>query len=697
MNTITSFLIWQRWWLALALFKTLLISTFAQMPTHYVFGNPNGAEQLQIELLNRARANPTAEGIRLANSTDPVVQYYFSQLSVNLGLMQSEFASLTPQAPLAPNALLTNGARSHSQWMYDAGQESYDELPDAPGGSSSERLTAAGYPWSVSTEIIYAKSSSPGFTHVAYEVDWAVDTDGMIPSRPHRTLLHANSFREIGVGLLEGARAGLGPELNTEVLATQANAPVLATGVVYYDLNANNFYDLGEALPNVTITALASTYDCVSAEGGGWVLPFPSTAGARSVTFTGPHLSATRSFSIPASLANVKQDLALTYTPPAFTSPAAIFVGATVPATFTNVPGFAKYRFRRSTKAAAPPENCEDATQVQPTISTGYALVNTNVHQQGTASFHLVMPDFADQIVELKGLYLGGGAPSLSFFSRLGWATPGQNARVEGKAEGSSAWTVLYSQIGSGGQGEITWKARSAALQSLAGKLFRLRLRYTINLGAQGYNQTDDTIGWFVDTMQFTDVARLNFVDESILTTESTSNAALAAGTYVLTAEPQAGSNNFPPGYQVLKVAPPTPYQLWGIAAENTAGLPVGTISLNPQADADGDGQSNVSEYAFSTSPTLWNPASTQTPQLRHTTTMVNYDYVKNTALPDLTLTPQILAHGASLWTSPGQNGAPGDFLDTILSTVGSLEMHRASVPLTTAQQGLFRLAFTLN
>ena len=39
--------------------------------TLYDFGNPTGDEQLYIELINRARADPPAEGARLAASTNP--------------------------------------------------------------------------------------------------------------------------------------------------------------------------------------------------------------------------------------------------------------------------------------------------------------------------------------------------------------------------------------------------------------------------------------------------------------------------------------------------------------------------------------------------------------------------------------------------------------------------------------------------
>src|SRR4051812_47518311 len=66
---------------------------------------PSSEEQLFIELLNRARANPSAEASRYG-------------ISLNEGLAAGTISS-TPKQPLAVNQLLTNSARKHSQYMID--------------------------------------------------------------------------------------------------------------------------------------------------------------------------------------------------------------------------------------------------------------------------------------------------------------------------------------------------------------------------------------------------------------------------------------------------------------------------------------------------------------------------------------------------------------------------------------------------
>ncbi len=68
----------------------------------YDFGNPSAEEQAYIELINRARANPPAEGARLAATTDSKILSAYSYFSVDLALMQSEFNALPALPPLAP-------------------------------------------------------------------------------------------------------------------------------------------------------------------------------------------------------------------------------------------------------------------------------------------------------------------------------------------------------------------------------------------------------------------------------------------------------------------------------------------------------------------------------------------------------------------------------------------------------------------
>src|SRR6266852_4880892 len=86
--------------------------------TLYSIGQPSDEEQLYLEYINRSRANPTAEGARLASTTDPDVVAAYSAFGVNLSLMQSEFSTNPFVPPLAMNAQLVAAARLHSGDMF---------------------------------------------------------------------------------------------------------------------------------------------------------------------------------------------------------------------------------------------------------------------------------------------------------------------------------------------------------------------------------------------------------------------------------------------------------------------------------------------------------------------------------------------------------------------------------------------------
>src|SRR5215218_7831196 len=83
----------------------------------YSIGSPTNEEQYYLELINRARANPPAEGVRLALTTDSNVVASYNYFGVNLVLMQSQFALIGSAQPLSMNATLTTAARAHSQNM----------------------------------------------------------------------------------------------------------------------------------------------------------------------------------------------------------------------------------------------------------------------------------------------------------------------------------------------------------------------------------------------------------------------------------------------------------------------------------------------------------------------------------------------------------------------------------------------------
>src|SRR5256886_1634586 len=83
-----------------------------QGPMLYSIGDPTDEEQLYLEYINRSRADPTAEGVRLANTTDPDVLSAYTYFGVNLALMQNELATNPPVPPLAFNSRLIVAERS---------------------------------------------------------------------------------------------------------------------------------------------------------------------------------------------------------------------------------------------------------------------------------------------------------------------------------------------------------------------------------------------------------------------------------------------------------------------------------------------------------------------------------------------------------------------------------------------------------
>src|SRR5262249_33925320 len=108
---------------------------------------PTDLEQYEVELINRARANPGAEAAR-------------DLINLNEGLPAGTMTTAAKQ-PLAINPLLTDGARGHSQWMIDNNLFQHE----GPGAKDpGDRMGDAGYafntPWTWGENIAY-RSSKP--------------------------------------------------------------------------------------------------------------------------------------------------------------------------------------------------------------------------------------------------------------------------------------------------------------------------------------------------------------------------------------------------------------------------------------------------------------------------------------------------------------------------------------------------------
>jgi len=546
-----------------------LVTASLRGQTLYDFGNPIGEEQLYIELINRARANPPAEGARLAASSDPEVMRAFSQFSVDLALMQSEFNAIGVQPPLAPNASLNTAARGHSAWMLaNAIQSHYQTNPD---NTPWDRIVAAGYPYTSSAENAYAYYSSSARGHAGFQVDWGADdlgtSGGMQARRGHRANIHSFKFREIGVGVAIGRNGNVGPQLVTQDFGYRSTAPSFATGVAFYDLNNNDFYDINEGISGLTVNVEGAAHYCKTAIGGGWAIPVPSAATTRTVTFSGLGINQSASLVLPEAN-NAKADLKLDYTPPAITSSATASEGVSHTIDFTAISGATEYQWNRWAMTPATRENCENASVITATTTGGYSVLNTGVKQQGASSFRLVNTAGIEQFFELNTLYFGQSSPSLSFQSQIRFATPDETFKVQVKEEsGTSVWQDVFSQRGTRTVGESNFSLRSAAIAAMENKVFRVR--FCIDPGnREHYSETGNLYGWFIDAISFSNVSALSNRATDLLT-ETSASFIPSSGTTLMSVAPVISNLDFPPSYQML-VAPSSGFTLTSSGANGS-------------------------------------------------------------------------------------------------------------------------------
>jgi hypothetical protein len=480
----------------------------------------------------------------------------------------------------------------------------------------------------------------------------------------------------------------------TQDFGTRKSSPTLATGVAYYDLNSNGFYDIGEGISGLTVNVSGASYYCNTAAGGGWTVPVPDTTTNRTVTFSGLGMNQTASLSVTKST-NAKADLKLAYTPPAITSSSTAAAGSPHTLNFSPVGGATAYKCNLSTSAAAAPENCENATNITKSTTGSYSVVSTDVKQQGSASFHLLNSTGASQWIELGTVYFGDASPSLSFQSRVGAATTSEHFKVQVREEGASIWQTVYDQAGTNSWGETLFNSRSASIAGMAGKSFRVRFLLDFP-GGSLYPNTTSEFGWHIDAINFAGVSVRGNV-ASLTVTGNSWTFTPATGIYQLSVTPVISGRNFPGSSQNLTVAPAAQQQstftTWAAGHESSNGLAAGTLS-DANGDYDRDGRKNLIEYAFGGSPVSANDAAGRLPAAQVTATHFVLRYQVDTSLSDLSIAPQACP-GMGNWKAPGETGAPAGFADLLISTNGSIQTREARVPLASGGRCFLRVRVT--
>lgn len=273
--------------------ESLASSEVSATPSAIDFSKqPTAQEVLVMELINRARANPEAEAARYG-------------IGLNEGITGATITA-TPKQPLAHNLWLIDSARKHSQWMLDADIFSHTGINDS---TPSARMNAAGYNFTgngMSGEnIAWGGTTASSINLTSYALQ---HHEGLFKSPGHRLNILEANFRELGIGQKQGYFVNNGTNYLSSMLTqnfARSGSNYYLTGVVYKDINNNEFYDVGEGLSGINISFNGTTYPVYVT--GAYSIPVNN--GTYNLTITGDTLGTAVYHTVQINNANVKVDV----------------------------------------------------------------------------------------------------------------------------------------------------------------------------------------------------------------------------------------------------------------------------------------------------------------------------------------------------------------------------------------------------
>lgn len=539
----------------------------------YSIGDPSPEEQMYLEFVNRARLNPVDEGYLLATNTTPALTDAYDFFHVDLQRVVNEIAEYPPVQPLAFEPRLIQAARGHSAYMFTRGIQEHDQtnpLTDAVVNTIATRVSTTGYPWNNLGESIYAFAESVLHGHAGFEVDWGPGDGGVQRPPGHRNNNHDSDFREIGVGVVLGTNRvvipvitnflgvvipastnNVGPQLVTLDFGSRTNLPPLVTGVAYYDLNTNGFYDIGEGLPGIRVEVPAGGSFATTTRSGGYAVP--AAVGTNSVRFLSGGTEVVTRTVVTTNATNVKQDLLLPYVAPAVSGPSVAAVTAPNFYQLGAVLGAQSYEWSmvRLTPFSAL-EGVEDGgTNFTFSGPAGWNPVKTGIQASGTRSFQLVHLNGEDQALTYRPALRPGTSATVKFKSYFGFTTINQVGLVEVSSDGGATWRIAFGQRGRGTNQPATggYVNNTVSLAPYAGVDVQVRFNFFFeNIpGAVYYQQTSASFGWHLDDIEFNGFSTISgAMTNSIGSGRSFTFQPPSAGSYELRGRPVIGGNPFP-------------------------------------------------------------------------------------------------------------------------------------------------------
>jgi hypothetical protein len=270
--------------------------------------HPDENEQQMMWLMNRARSNPTVEGIWLATIHD---RYYPSindcgrladdiefcyiagalgHWGVDLELLQDEFADYDPKPPAAFDVRLYKAAKAHSDYLISIDGQSHT--------GQFVRIDDQNFFYRRVRGNVFSYSLSANYGHAAFNADWGPDGgdgSGMQSLRGHRLAIMSIDGDYTNVGYAVVAESDFATDVGPLVITgnfCEANAAAgqhynrFLVGTVWSDEDGDDFYDPGEGIGGVTVMPDHGVYYAVTSDAGGYAVPI-TQPGIYEVTFSG--------------------------------------------------------------------------------------------------------------------------------------------------------------------------------------------------------------------------------------------------------------------------------------------------------------------------------------------------------------------------------------------------------------------------
>ena len=427
--------------------------------------------------------------------------------------------------------------------------------------TSVQRATQAGYTYSKLGENVYAAAHSIFHGHAGFDVDWGPGVGGMQTPPGHRITIHDPTFREVGIGVLFGNNtpaAGsqipgsmkVGPQLVTQEFGTRQGATPIITGVVYYDLNGNNFYDVGEGIGGVGVAASGTATTAVTARSGGYALPVAGN-GNYTVTFTGQDLTTLTQQVTVAQTRNQKVDFRPAYVAPPVTGPAEPSVSRPNNYQIAAVPMATAYQWRRFQLLTPTVEGAENGAGKVTIEKVGnYNVIQSATKKSGTSAFQLAHAEPEEQRITLNPSYKVEINSVLRFASRLGLASESQKALVEISTDNGASWLEKFSQAGDR-SGELSFQDRSINLEEFAGKIIRVRFVFRF-VGGAYFPGAESGDGWFIDDITFENAFEIVNEQVSDAANRAFTFEPASVGDFGLQARARTGHDFLPWGPELL-------------------------------------------------------------------------------------------------------------------------------------------------